>query len=66
MKKTIASGKFKKDFKKYKHKTVKVSKLYAVLDLLRHEIPLPSKYKPHLLKGTYKGCMECPVPSSAH
>lgn len=35
--------------------------LAEIIDLLAHEQPVPAKYKPHLLLGQYKGCMECHV-----
>ncbi len=36
-------------------------KLYEVLNMLAHDIQLPSVYKSHELSGNYKGCMECHI-----
>lgn len=32
-----------------------------ILRYLRDDIPVPDEYSPHMLKGKYKGCMECHV-----
>jgi len=61
MKTLFLSGKFKKDYKRYKRYPEKVEALKEVLKLLREEKPIPSDYKPHPLKGQYKGCMECHI-----
>lgn len=55
------SSKYKKDFKKYRNNPLKVKKIYVVVDMLINEIPLPKEYKPHMLKGNYKGYMECHI-----
>ncbi len=57
------TGKFKKDFKKYRNNPSKVKKIYEVIDMLRKEIPLPKEYKAHTLVGNYKGYMECHIES---
>lgn len=59
--KIIATGKFRKDFKKYRHIPSKVEKIYSVLDMLRKGTKLPIEYKPHQLTGNYKGYMECHI-----
>lgn len=41
--KIIATGKFKKDFKKYRNKPSKVEKIYAVLDMLKEGIKIPEE-----------------------
>lgn len=61
MKTLFLSSKFKKDYKRYKRYPEKVEALKEVLKLLREEKPIPSDYKPHPLKGQYKGCMECHI-----
>ena len=33
----------------------------TVLDMLRNEIPLPQKYRQHVLKGDYSDCFECHI-----
>lgn len=52
---------FKKDLKRYKHKTEIIDKLETVLGLLAKGLPIPEENKPHLLTGDYKGYMECHV-----
>lgn len=52
---------FKKDLKRYSNNMAKLEKLSELLRLLRNEEKIPSKYKAHLLKGDYNGCMECHV-----
>jgi len=32
-----------------------------ILVMLKNEQPIPARYNPHILKGDYKGCMECHV-----
>jgi mRNA interferase YafQ len=61
--KVIATGKFKKDFKKYRNMPSKVEKIYAVLNMLKEGIKLPKEYKPHVLTGDYTGYMECHIES---
>ena len=56
-----ASGKFKKDFKKYKNNPAKVEKIYAFLEILHKGKKIPKEYLPHKLEGIYKGCMECHI-----
>jgi mRNA interferase YafQ len=29
--------------------------------MLQKDIPIPPEYRPHLLQGEYKGCMECHI-----
>lgn len=58
MKRIHYSSKFKKDFKKYKMFPSKVEALEKVLSTLLSGYPLPTEYKPHVLKGNYKGCLE--------
>ena len=57
------STQFKKDVKRYRKQPNKIAKLLKFLKLLQEEQPIPSKYKPHLLTGDYKGCMECHIES---
>ncbi len=61
MKKLHPSAQFKKDYKRYRHDSQKKEALKDVLNLLVNEQPIPQKYKPHTLKGDYKGCMECHI-----
>lgn len=50
--------KAKKDLEKYRNDLQKLKMLYEVLDMLMRDIPLPSRYQPHILQGNYKGDME--------
>jgi mRNA interferase YafQ len=52
---------FKKDFKLAIKRGLDENKLEEILLLLRNEGKLPSKYKPHILKGNYKGFWECHI-----
>ena len=61
MKKLHPTSQFKKDFKKYKRNPAKVAAFEKIAEMLISEIPIPALYKPHLLKGDYKGCMECHI-----
>lgn len=55
------SSQYKKDAKLYRNQPKKMEKVAVVLRMLRDEIPIPEEYEPHLLKGDFKGCMECHV-----
>ena len=35
-----------------------MEKVAEILRMLRDEIPIPRKFKPHFLTGEYKNCME--------
>lgn len=54
---------FKKDLKRYKHKTEIIDKLENILNLLAKGLPVPEENRPHILTGNYKGYMECHVES---
>lgn len=55
------STQYKKDFKRYRNNTSKLEKLLEVFQMLENEIELPAKYRAHMLKGDYLGCMECHI-----
>lgn len=55
------STQFRKDLKRYKHKPLKLQALKQILEMLEYEKPIPSECHPHMLKGEYKGCMECHI-----
>lgn len=40
---------------------MKVAAFEKIAKMLMDEIPIPPSYKPHMLKGDYKGCMECHI-----
>ena len=61
MKKLFLSSRYKKDFKRYQYSVQKLRALKEVLDMLQHEQPIPAEYQPHMLHGSYKGCMECHI-----
>lgn len=61
MKKLFLSGQYKKDYKRFRKNPKKMDALRDVLEMLRNEQPIPAEYKPHLLHGDYKGCMECHI-----
>lgn len=55
------SSQYKKDAKRYRNQPQKMEKVVEILQMLRDEIPIPKEYNPHMLKGEYKGCMECHI-----
>lgn len=61
MKKIFPSGQYKKDLKRYLHQPAKLEVLGQIIDMLANEQLIPARYKPHMLLGQYKGCMECHV-----
>ena len=61
MKKIFPSTQYKKDYKRYRNNLNKKAALAFVIDCLVNDIPIPKKYSPHILKGEYKGCMECHI-----
>lgn len=52
---------YRKDLKRYKNQPKKLDALREVLEMLQREQPIPAEYKPHMLWGQYKGCMECHI-----
>lgn len=57
------TSQFKKDLKRYKHKTQTIDRLEAILKLLAQGLPIPEENRPHLLTGNFRGFMECHVES---
>lgn len=55
------SSQYKKDVKRFRNQPKKMEKVAEILRMLRDEMPVPQEYSPHMLKGDYKGCMECHV-----
>ena len=49
------TSQFKKNIKRYKHKTEIIDKLEDILKLLVNWLPIPAKNKPHFLTGNYRG-----------
>lgn len=63
MKELRYTRQFKKDLKRFLNQPKKLKDLNIVLDMLRNEITLPEKYRLHILKGEYSGCLECHIES---
>ncbi len=62
----VVSSQFKKDLKRLKKRSI--SNFKAMQDFVNALVEtgiegVNSKYKPHHLKGNYKGCFECHVKS---
>lgn len=55
------SSQYKIDVKRFRNQPKKMEKVVEILRMLRDEIPIPKEYNPHVLKGDYKGCMECHI-----
>lgn len=55
------SSQYKKDAKRFRNQPKKMEKVVEIMRMLRDDIPIPPEYSPHMLKGDYKGCMECHV-----
>ena len=61
MKILFPSSRYKKDYKRYRNNPRKKAALQVVLDMLANEQLIPKEYRPHMLQGNYKGCMECHI-----
>lgn len=61
MKQVRYSTQAKKDLKRYRHDLPKMQELFNVLQQLAMGSQLDASYRPHMLSGYYKGCMECHV-----
>lgn len=61
MKQLQPTTQYRKDLKRYKNNPAKLAALAEILEKLKNEQPIPAHYRPHLLQGNYKGCMECHV-----
>jgi mRNA interferase YafQ len=61
MYKVIASNKFQKDYKLCKKRGLNMSLINDLILELEKSGKVPSKHKPHLLKGNYKGLWECHI-----
>lgn len=60
-KKLHPTSQFKRDFKRIMRFPQKVAAFEDIANLLINDLPIPKEHKPHLLKGQYKGCMECHI-----
>ena len=61
MKTLKTSTQYRKDLKRYKNQPSKLNSLKIVLEMLQNDQPIPREYKPHMLQGEYKGCMDCHI-----
>lgn len=61
MKQLQPTTQYRKDLKRYRNNPAKLEALAEILMVLKNEQPIPARYNPHMLKGDYKGCMECHV-----
>lgn len=59
----LFENRFKKDYKLAEKRGLKIELLEEVLLTLRENGSLPSKFKPQILKGNYKGYWECHIQS---
>lgn len=55
------TGKIKKDIKLAIKRNLNVELFKNVVELLESDGKLPTKYKPHVLKGNYNGFWECHI-----
>ena len=55
------TGQFKKDLKLAKKRGLLLNDLYAILDKLAADEPLPDNCRNHLLHGDYNGYWECHI-----
>lgn len=55
------SGKIKKDIKLAQKRGLDLQLFKEVVILLEQDGKLPEKYKPHTLKGNFKGYWECHI-----
>ena len=55
------TGKIKKDIKLAQKRGLDLQLFKEVILLLEKDGKLPLKYKPHVLKGNYKGYWECHI-----
>ena len=63
MREIVYSSRFKKDLKRYQYQPNKIAALKEILLDLRETGKVKAKYRPHMLTGDYKGCMECHIES---
>jgi len=57
----IFTSKFKKDVKLCKKRSYDFSLFENIIEILAETAAVPSKYKPHTLKGKYDDCFECHI-----
>lgn len=57
----VATGQFRKDYKRVKKRGYNMGLLEAVIDTLLAQKPLEERYRDHSLTGNYTGFRECHV-----
>ena len=55
------SGRFKKDFKRFRHDAAVVSEFTRILSLLIEDCELPEKYSDHPLHNNWEGARDCHI-----
>ena len=61
MYKIVSSKKFQKDYKRCKKRGLNMDLINDLILELEMNGKVPMKYKPHLLKGNFKGLWECHI-----
>jgi len=61
MREIVITNRFKKDVRLAERRGLDISKLYAVIEMLRKNTSLPEKYKDHVLVGKYYNHRECHI-----
>ena len=61
MREVVESSRFRKDIKREKKRGSDMERLADVIDLLAEFGTLPSKFKPHILTGNWKGIWDCHI-----
>lgn len=61
MRQTIASNRFRKDYKLCLKRGLPVKRLQAVVELLENDKDLPEVCRPHRLSGGYSDLWECHI-----
>lgn len=54
-------GQFKKDVKQAQKRGKKLSKLWAIVEALQRGEVLPSRHRPHALRGAWSPAWECHI-----
>jgi mRNA interferase YafQ len=61
MKELDQTGSFKRDLKRIDKRGYDLTKLAMAISLLRADRPLPVSFRPHALKGRWRGYLECHI-----
>ncbi len=61
MKRLYPTTQYKKDYKRIRRNPAKVARLFAILQKLQNEEPIPAEFSPHMLTGNYANHMECHI-----